>query len=167
MQLPAWMACKPCFDCRGAMGGVVVEYGVDLQLPGHLPLNSAQEAQKLLLCKLAICFADDLTGCHIERGKQRSGAMTEILAGRLLGGTAALGQDGLCSLQRLTLAFFIQTKHDCILRRAHVLAHQIAHLVHKLRVGGELKVLMAVRLQPEGFPDPSDAVVRESQFAGQ
>ncbi len=116
---------------------------------------------------LAMCFADDFTGGHIERGKQRSGAMTEILAGRPLGGAAAQGQDGLCSLQRLTLAFFIQAKHDCILRRAHVETHHIAHLVQKLRGGGELKVLMAVRLQPEGFPDPGDAVVREPQFAGQ
>ena len=70
MQLPAWMASKPRFDCCSAMRGIVVENGVYFQPSRHLPLTSAQEAQKLLLCVLSMCFADDFTGGHIERSKQ-------------------------------------------------------------------------------------------------
>ena len=140
MQLPAWMACKPRFDCRGAVRGIVVGDGVDIQLLGHLPLHCAQEAQKLLRCMLGMCFAYDFTRGPTECGKQRSGTMTEALAGRSLESAATQRQDGLCSFQRLTLAFFIQAKHHCILRRAHVRAHHIAHFVQKLRIGGKMKV---------------------------
>ena len=62
-------------------------------------------------------------------------------------------QQGLRAVERLHLAFLIDTQHDSALGRRQVEPDDIAHFLYEQRIGGQLESLDAVRLQTEGAPD--------------
>src|ERR1022692_3674213 len=66
------------------------------------------------------------------------------------------GQSGLSAIQRLNLAFFIDTEHDCLLRRIQVQSNHVGHLLQKLRIARQLESLRAMWLQLVSAPDIVD-----------
>ena len=63
------------------------------------------------------------------------------------------------TVERLNLALLIHAQDHRALGRRHVEPDDVAHLLNKLRIGGELESLEslgAVRLQTKGSPDTMD-----------
>ena len=79
----------------------------------------------------------------------------------------AQGQQRAGAIERLHLTFFVDAEHDRVVRRIEVQAHDIAHLLDKLRVGRQLEGLDPMRLQPKGPPDARDRRFREAQGVAQ
>jgi serine/threonine-protein kinase len=67
---------------------------------------------------------------------------------RLPAAAQGLEQDRLGAIQGLDLTFFIHTKHDGpgLFWRVEVKPHNVAHLLHKERIGGELEVFLPMGL---------------------
>ena len=63
----------------------------------------------------------------------------------------------LTSAQGLDLALLIHAQHDGVMRRVHVQADYIAHLVDQQRIVGQLEVLATMGAQSERPPDPADS----------
>ena len=79
--------------------------------------------------------------------------MPLIIVGLPFRKTWPQGQNRLRTIQRLDLAFLIDTEHQSLLRRVRQ-TNNVAHFVDKLRISTELKVLNAVRLQVIRLPYP-------------
>jgi hypothetical protein len=75
------------------------------------------------------------------------------------------GQHRLGAFQRLNLAFLVHTEHHRLLWGIQVQPHDVAHLLHEKRIGGELEVSLAVRLQPERPPDTVHRRFRKPRLA--
>jgi len=84
---------------------------------GGLPLNLLQEGQKLRVAVWWQAGGDQLARQHIDRRKQRGGAVAGVVTGLPLGDAGAQGQDGLRALERLHLALFVHAQHHCLLGR--------------------------------------------------
>ena len=69
-------------------------------------------------------------------------------------------------VERLDLALLVDAEHQRAVRRRQIEADDVAHLVHEVRIAGELEGLRAVRPQAEGAPDAPDRRVREAAFLG-
>lgn len=69
MEGEAWMPSEPFDDLWVLMGGVVVEYDMDLFARGHFGLDGVQEANKFLMPVALHAPADDAALQHIQRGK--------------------------------------------------------------------------------------------------
>jgi hypothetical protein len=75
--------------------------------------------------------------------------------------TGSHGKKRLASFESLDLGFLVDAEHDRVIRRVHVEAHDVAHLLYEQRVVGKPKRLDAVRLQIEGAPDARHRGLRD------
>ncbi len=80
------------------------------------------------------------------------------------GFAGAQRQHGLGAFQGLNLALLIDAKHQGVFRRTHVESNHITHLVHVIRVGGNLKGLRPMRLKAKCSPDARYRVARNAHF---
>ena len=85
----------------------------------------------------------------VEGGKERGGAMAEVVVSDTFDVTQAQGQHRLGAFERLDLAFFVDTQDQGVIWGIEVKAHDVAHLFHEERVGGEFEALGAMRLESE------------------
>ena len=72
-----------------------------------------------------------------------------------------IGSSGPGAIQRLDLALFIEAEHQRVIGRMEIQPDDVAHLLDKLRVGGELEGIDAVRLEAERPPDAGDGRFRQ------
>lgn len=112
----------------------------------------------------SMAAAPDLAGCHVQGGKERYGAMAEVVMGMPLSPPEAHRQDRLGALQGLDLALLVHAEDHRVLRRALIKPDHVADLSHKKRIGGEGDGLLPVRLNPEGLPDATDRLMRNAGF---
>ena len=113
-----------------------------------------------------VAFADDEAGGDVEGGKQRRRAMTDVGMGPALRHARHHRQDRLLAVERLDLALLVDAEHQRAVGRRQVEPDDVAHLVDEQRIARQLERLRAMRLQPEGRPDPADRRVREAGRAG-
>ena len=138
-------------DFWGFMGGIVVNDEVKLALPiiRERRVDTFQKGQEFLVTVALVTSAQDASGGRVVSGKQRKSAMTHIIVGLTLGQTRTQGQNGLAALQGLSLALLIDTKHDGFIGRIQIESHNIAHLLHKHRVGTQLEGVHPWGLSPK------------------
>ena len=65
-------------------------------------------------------------------------------------------QTRLGTVECLDLALLVHAEHQCTIRRGQIEPHHIAHLVHEMRIRGQLECLLQMRFEPEGMPDTLD-----------
>ncbi len=65
-------------------------------------------------------------------------------------------QDRLFAIECVNLALFIDAQDQRPIGRGQVEPNDVADLVDKQRIGGQLEGLRAMGLQPKGCPDPTD-----------
>src|ERR1043166_5825070 len=101
-------ACQPCPDRRRFVGSVIVHDDMNVEVLGNLSVDLFDEVQKLSGTMPLVAFADDETGGDVERGKQRSRAMTDIGVGPALRHTRHHRQTG-CSRSSAWIWLFSST----------------------------------------------------------
>src|SRR5260370_22105964 len=92
--------------------------------------------------------------------------MAIIVVALTLRTTWAHRQDGLGTLQSLSLTLFIDAKHDGFLGWIEIEPHDITHLFDKHRIAAEFKTLYQVWLQTKGLPDASHRMLINICFPG-
>ena len=165
MRVKARMPREPISHRGCLVRAVVVHDQMYLKRLGHVSVDRAQELQELFGAVATVKFADDLAGGHVQRSKQRGGPMSHVVMGTSLRYPRSQRQDRLCAIQRLDLALLVNAQHQGLGRRVQVKPDDIAHLVDKQRVRGELEGLGSMRLQPESAPHTTDRTLRELELA--
>ena len=95
----------------------------------------------------------DFPGRRIEGSKQRGRAVALVIVRH--GGAAAFlhREAGLCAVQRLYLALFIDAQHQCMLGRIQIQPNNGLQFLGELRIVADLEALHTMRLQAAGPPD--------------
>lgn len=104
-------------DRCGFVSGVVVHDDVDVQPLGDAPVDLLQEVEELSSPVAAIALANDAAGGDIEGCEQRGGAVTLVVMGEPLRDARQHRQDRLGAVERLNLAFLVDTEHQRTTRR--------------------------------------------------
>lgn len=157
---------EPLADLEVLVGGVVVEDHVDRLSGGHLCFDQVEKADELLMAVPLHVAADHGPVEHVERGKERGGAVALIIMGHRPGPPLLERQAGLRTVERLDLAFLIERQDDRMGRRCDIKADDVAEFGDELRVIGELELPNAVRLEAVGTPDPVNRTGANARFAG-
>ncbi|MCY1552288.1 hypothetical protein D9M68_886760 [compost metagenome] len=103
---------------------------------------------------------------HIQRCEQRGRSMPLVVMGDTLNVTKTHRQHRLRALQRLALALLVDTDDQRVVRRAQVRADDVAQLLDKERVVGELEALGAVRLQAKELEVARHAALGDAGLGG-
>src|ERR1700756_5508337 len=78
VHVPAWPPGQPSLDLRMSVGGVVVHDAMDVELGWHSSFDLAQKRQELLMPMARLATGQHRAIEHIQRGKQRCGAMALV-----------------------------------------------------------------------------------------
>ena len=128
------------------VGAVGVHYQVDVQILWHRLLDFTEEAQELLVPVARPALGEHLAGGHVQGGEKGGGAVVDVVVRHTLHVTQAHGQQRLSPVQGLDLRLFVDAEHHRLVRWVQVQAGDVADLLHKERVGGELEMLLSVGL---------------------
>lgn len=131
---------------RMLVGRVVVDDQVQVQLLGCLPMELLQESQPLDMGVLHRRGAEDPAIEVIEGGKQRHGAMADVIVGAGANMTDSQRQTWLRPFQRLALAFLVAAQDQRLGRRIQVQADHVPKLCLKVGIAGQLERPRQVRL---------------------
>lgn len=101
---------------------------------------------------------------HIECREQRRRAMPHVAVGDAFDIPQAQQQEWLRALQRLKLAPFINTRHQRVVRRIEIQAHDIPHFVDEERIGGKGKSGGAMRLHAQQREVPLHRALADPRF---
>jgi hypothetical protein len=105
------MGQQPAFDGRRLMGPVVVEDQVHVEMGGHFCVEFGEELLELDGTVALMQGAGDLSGGVVQGGEETGGAVPFVVMGSALGHTGQQRQDGLGAVERLDLAFLVDTEH--------------------------------------------------------
>src|SRR5450756_1036003 len=150
------MPCQPLTHLRMLVGCVVVDDSVDRLLDRDLRLDGIEEADELLVPVALHVAADDGTVEDVESSEQRGRTMAFVVMGHRSSTARQHRQTRLGAVERLDLALLIDRENDGMGWWIDIEAYNIAQLVDKLRVGGELELFHPVRLKAVRTPDPLD-----------
>src|SRR5713226_3544115 len=81
--------------------------------------------------------------------------MAETIVGAALDLAWSHRQNRLHAIERLNLRLLVRAQHQSAVRRVEIEPHNIAHLLHQVRIGREFEGFAAMRTQPESAPDPA------------
>src|SRR5882724_12466129 len=110
------------------MGCVIVHDEMNLQTVWNSGFDLIEKLAELFGAMAAVTLADDPSGCDVEGGKQRCGAVALIVVTMSRRLARSHGQHGLAAVQRLDLRLLIDTKYDGALGWGHVETDDVANL---------------------------------------
>ena len=102
--------------------------------------------RELLMAVAGVTFADHLAVEHVERRKQRGGAIALVVVRHGSAPAFLQRQPRLGAVQRLDLALFIERMHAGVGRRIAIEPDHFADLVDEVRIVRELGLPVAVWL---------------------
>src|SRR5512139_873243 len=147
MNMVARAGSKPCPHLGVLMGGVVINNQMNVQISGHIVVNMSEKGQKLLMSVPGFALREDFAGGDVKRRKQGGGAVADVVVRNPFDVSEPHRQHRLGPVQCLDLALLINRQHKGSVRRVQVQPHDITHLLHKERIGGQFEGFRAVRLQ--------------------
>ena len=148
------------------VSGIVIDDQMNLQILRDIRIDMLQEVEVVLMAVPLLAFCEDLARGDIERGKERQGAVADIVMSDPFDIAQAHRQDGLSPVQGLDLALFVNTEDQGVLRGIQVQADDIPDLLDEKGIGGDFKMPLSMRLQAESLPDPLDSRRRYGGFLG-
>jgi hypothetical protein len=111
---------EPVTDRRSFVGCVVVHDDVNVEVGRHVAPDLIQEFAELARAVAGHALADDGARFHIECREQRCRSVPLIVVRASLGLSGPHRQQGLRAVERLHLAFLIDTQHNCAFGRRQV-----------------------------------------------
>ena len=141
MKVIARVAGEPGFDGRRFVGSVIVEHQVDVEIGRHGLFDRGQELSKFDRTMALVAAADDLARGDVEGGEQRGRAVALVVVSTPLGLPRSHRQQRLRAIERLDLRLFIDTQDQGTVGRVEVEPDNVAHLVDKQRIAGQLEGL--------------------------
>jgi len=154
-------------DAGMLVRGIVIDDQMNLEILGHRGLDVAQELQKLLVAMPALALGEDLPRRDVQRREQRGRPVSEVVVRDPLDIAQVEREERLRAIEGLDLTLLIDAQHDRVVERVEIEPDDVAHLFDEERVGGELEMLLAVGLEPEGRPDAVDGRFGEPRGGGE
>src|SRR5439155_27348697 len=81
VHMKSGMPSEPPPNLRGFMRAVVVQNQMDVEVGRHRVVNRVEKAQELSTAMSAMTFPNDAPGRNVQRGKQRRGAVPDVIMG--------------------------------------------------------------------------------------
>ena len=144
------MPYQPLAHLRMLVGCVVVDDGVDQFLDRHLCLDGVEEADELLVPVALHVSADDGAVEDVESGEQRGSRGSSFQHG-----PASSADQAECG-RAPGFGSSHRPRDDGMGWRIDIEADDVAQLVDKLRVGGELELFHPMRMKAVRTPDALD-----------
>ncbi len=148
---------------RMLVRGVVVQDQVQIAVGGRLRIDELQELQPLLMAMPILALPDEGAIGHIERRKERRGAVADVVMGHRAGAPFLERQAGLRAVQRLDLALLVAAEDERVLGRIQIQPDHILELFGKARIVGDFEGARQMRLEPVRTPDAADRAVAQVQ----
>ena len=132
---------------------VIVDDQVHLEFFRDVIIYVVEKLEELLVAVPALALRHNLAGGDVQGGKQRRGAVPEVIVGYPFHVSQPHGQKRLGTFQRLRLALLVDTKHDRRIRRVQIQSDNVVHFLGEEGIGGQLEVLLPVGRNAQGGPD--------------
>ena len=158
------VAVEPLANLGVLVSGIVVEDDVDGLAGGHPCFDQIKKANEFLVAMPLHVAADHGPVEHVERRKERGGAVALVIMGHGPGSPFLERQAGLGSVEGLDLALLVERQDDRVGGRRDIKADDVAELVDELRIIGKLELPNAVRLEAVGAPDPVNRTGADARF---
>lgn len=129
------------------VGSVVVEDHMDRLADEGARFDQIEKADEFLVAMPLHVAADHGPVEHIERRKERGGAVAFVIMGHGARSPLLERQTGLGSVEGLKLALLIERQDDRVGGWRDIKADDVAELVDELRIIGKLELPNAVRLE--------------------
>ena len=149
VNLKSGPLCQPESYLGVLVSGIVVDDEVDREIVGHGLVDAFEEAKKLLMAMAWFAFGEDRPGSDVEGGKERGGAMANVVMSDSFHVTEAHRQHRLSAVEGLNLGLLIDRQHDGVIGRVEVKTHHISYLFHEKGIAGQLEIPRPVRLDGE------------------
>ena len=149
MQVVAWPLRDPGLDLGMLVGGIVVKDEMDVEIRGGFLVDQVQEGKPVLMAMPLPAFGNHPPRGHVQGGKQRGGAVADIVMGEAFDIAQVQGEFRLGAVQRLDLGFLIHAQHYRMVGRIQVKPRDIADFLDKEGIGGQLEGLCQMGLDAE------------------
>ena len=159
------MTCAPLAAAELRTGRVVVEDQLDVELGGDLLVDRLQKLLDLDRTMAGVQRADHLARGRVEGGEEAGDAGAPVVVACPFGRAREYRQGRLGANRAPGSGTSHPRRAPERARAVEVEADDVADLLCEQRVGGELEGLGAMRLQPEGAPDPRDRGMGEADLA--
>ena len=100
---------QPILNSLMFMGGVVIDDEMDIKVFGHVSFNIFEKAEVFLMTMAFSALGKNLASSDIKGCKKSCCSMPDVIMSHALDISQTHGQDGLCAIEGLDLAFFIHT----------------------------------------------------------
>ena len=139
VNVPTRPACEPRSDFGMLVSGVVVDDKMDVELGRYIGLDMPQEGEELLMTMAGFALGDDRAVEHVEGSEQRGCAVALVVVGDAFDVAEPHGKHGLGTFEGLDLAFLIDAKHHCLVRRIEIKPDHVAQLLDEEGIGRKLE----------------------------
>lgn len=144
------------------VSGVIIEADMHDLAGWHFRLDRVQEADKLLMPVTLHVAPDNRPIEDIQRGKERRRSMALVIMCHGSGAAFLQRQAWLGPVERLDLAFLIETEDDGMGGRIDIEADHVPQLVDELGIVRELELAHPMRLEAVRTPDALDGADADS-----
>ena len=166
VNVPTRPACEPRSDFGMFVSGVVVDDKMDVELGRYIGFDVPQEGEELLMTMAGFALGDNRAVEHVEGSEQRDCAVALVVVGDAFDVAEPHGKHGLGTFEGLDLAFLIDAKHHCLVRRIEIKPNHVAQLLDKEGIGRKLEAAGAVRLQTEELEQAMDGALGDPSLFG-
>ena len=153
VQMEPRMPFEPGFDSRMLVGAVIVDDEMEIVTGRSIDINFIEEPDKFLMPVARHAIADHLAVEHAQGREQGGGAVTLIIVSHRSAAALLERQPRLRAVQRLDLAFLVDTKDERFIGWIQVKTDDISEFLHKVLVSTEFEGFDQMGLQVMLTPD--------------
>src|SRR5215471_10226050 len=107
MHMVAWALGQPGIDKRSFMSAVIIHDQMNFEVGRYFLVDAVEEFAKFHTPVPAMTLADYFAGGDVECGKQRCGAIAEVIVGTALSLAGPHRQNRLHAIERLDLGLLV------------------------------------------------------------
>ncbi len=134
---------------------------------GTFAVDLVQEGDEVGAGVAGADVGDHLAGGDLQCSEEVTGAVAFVVVGGPRRGGGQHRQGGGGAVQRLDLGFLVDRDKCRGDGRVHVEGDEVADLLHQVRVGGHLELVLAPRFEPEGSSDFGHGLMADAVAGGQ
>jgi len=156
MKMNPWMTPQPRFHFRMFMSGIIIHDHMKIQSRRSFGIDLLEKTNKFLVPVPRHAIADHFSIQHAEGSEQRRRSVTNVIMRHSSAAAFLHRQPRLRSVERLDLAFLVDTQNQGFFRRIQIQAHDVTQLLDKTLVSTEFEGFDPMGLQVVLLPDPAD-----------
>src|SRR2546426_2488335 len=136
VQTIARVTQEPPPNFLSLVGGVVVQNQMNSKIGGNDTINLVQKLAELNGSMARPALADHRSCGDVQGSEETGCAMALVIVSAAFGLSGQHRKDRLTAAERLDLTLLIYTKHHRMMKRIHVQADNVSHLVDQQRIAG-------------------------------